>query len=287
MTRSAMHRGRLLAIAAGVLLVVVGCPGKRISPSSVWYVDPIPESGDEQAGRRPPQGKLGGPYGNGTSVERPRKETAEAPVKLTPKVDDGVLARYLDALTFDMARDNGELAVVRCPQGSVPGCHALLYIQPEIGMLSRSINDVPKNGMVVARIINYSLTETDSTYGIPPMTRAYWYVYPTSSGKRSKVFVRTPGLETTLQFLGDERTYESCRHTSITFAAIARFRKCEQQGLETRGKAGYGGRSIPVVRRVSFESTPPSPALANDGSVALTDTELWVKCAQGCCIAGP
>ena len=286
MTRSAMHRGRLVAIAGGILLVAVGCP-RRISPSSVWYVEPIPESGDEQAGRRPPQSKLGGPYGNGSKAARPREQTAAAPVRLTPTVDDGVLARYLDALTFDMARDNGELAVVRCPQGSASGCHALLYIQPEIGMLSRSISDMPGNGMVVARIINYSLTESDSTYGIPPLTRAYWYVYPTSSGKRSRVFIRTPGSATTLQFLGAERTYESCGHASIGFAAVARFRKCEQQDLDARGKPGYGGRPTPLVRRVSWESTLHSSMLAADGTVALTDTELWVKCAQGCCVAGP
>jgi hypothetical protein len=216
------------------------------------------------------------------------KETEGAPIMLTPTVDDKVLAKYLNALNFDMARDNGELAVVRCPKGSARDCHALLYIQPEIGMTLRSIKDMPKYGMVVARIINYSTSETDSTYGIPPLTRAYWYVYPARGGPRSRIFIRTARPDTTLQFLGEEHTYELCPHAYVGAAAIARFRKCEQrQTAMTPKGASIGGRPNPFIRAVSFPSTPSSPVLLADAAFALTDTELWVKCAQGCCIAGP
>ena len=287
MTRAAMHRGRFIAIAGGILFLTVGCPGTRVSPSSVWYVDPIPENGDEQVGRTPTRDKLGGPYGNASVATSTGKETAGAPVMLTSSVDEKVLVDYLDKLRFDMARDNGELAVVRCPTGKADECHALLYIQPEIGMIKRSHEDMPKYGMVIARVINYSISATDITYGIPPLTRAYWYVYPTNDGPRSRLFIRTPGAATTLRFLEPEKRYMKCPHASISFAAIARFRKCEQQDLEGRSKADYGGRSNPFIRPVSFTSTSRSPAVNDDAAVALDGTELWVKCAQGCCIAGP
>jgi hypothetical protein len=287
MTCSAMHRGRLLAIAGGVLFVAVGCPQTRVSPESVWYVEPIPESGDEQTGRTPPREKLGGPYGNPTKVEATHKETAGAPVMLTPTVNEQVLVDYLDKLRFDMARDNGELAVVRCPQGRADECHALLYIQPEIGMIMRSHGDMPRYGMVIARIINYSISATDITYRIPPLTRAYWYVYPTNDGPRSRLFIRTPGSGTTLRFLEPEKEYRQCGHKYIGFAAVARLRKCEQDDRTGGSNAKYGARSNPLIRSVSLTFTPRSSVVADDAAVALDNTELWVKCAQGCCIAGP
>jgi hypothetical protein len=255
------------------------------------HVKPVPQAGDEHPNHKAPADSLGGPYSKGRPGTVTTDPTAAAPVPLTDTVNDAVLAAYLDALNFDLARDNGELALVRCKSGSGAGCAASLYIQPEIGMKKRNATDVPPNGMVVARIINYSATATDSTYEIPPLTRAYWYVDHTFIGLRSRVFIRTlPATGKTLKFIGPlTRTYEPCGHPPYGGPALAKFRKCELYETTMRGDAVYGSRSNPFVHTVSFGAASPSPApnplLAN--AEPLTDTELWVKCSLGCCISGP
>ena len=307
MTRSAMHRGRLLAIAVGLGFGTAAC--SRSDTSSLAAVDsatlaesllyvtthvkPKPQRGDERKAHKTHQDSLGGPYSIGVPDPYPRSQTRAAPVVLTTALtsaaDDSILALYLDSLSFDAARDNGELARVRCPAGSPAGCAAQLYIQPEIGMKKRRFSDVPDSGMVVARIINYSSTETDSTYRIPPLTRAYWYVYHTPLGLKSRVFMRTPDSTQKLKFLGPTKTYEECPHDPYGGPAIAKFRKCvPYETAMTRGDAVYAKGTNPFIHPVSFGPPPRMPApLPAAGDVALTDTELWVKCAQGCCIAGP
>jgi hypothetical protein len=303
MTRSAMHRGRLLAIAVGLVFGTLACSESGTSHLSAidsaalaesllyvtTHVRPKPQRGDERKAHKTHYDSLGGPYSIGVPDPSPRAQTREAPVVLTTAVNDSILALYLDSLSFDAARDNGELARVRCPAGSAAGCTAQLYIQPEIGMRKRKFSQVPDSGMVVARIINYSSTETDSTYHIPPLTRAYWYVYHTPLGLKSRVFMRTPDSTQKLKFLGPTKTYEECTHDPYGGPAIAKFRKCvDVETAMTRGDAVYGRGTNPFVHAVSFSPTPRAPApLPTVGDVALTDTELWVKCAQGCCIAGP
>jgi hypothetical protein len=309
MTCSAMQRGRYAAVAGGILLMAVGCPGgTTVRPPvpgptvRIFYPDtgyvitthvkPIPQSGDEHPAHRPPPDSLGGPYSKGR-LGRDAAPTREAPVPLTPAMSDAVLAQYLDSLNFDEARDNGELALIRCPAGSGTGCSATLYIQPEIGMKKRNPTDVPPNGMVVARIINYSATATDSTYQIPPLTRAYWYVDHGPLGLRSRVFIRTySSVSPVLAFIGPlNRTYEQCYHPPYGGPALAKFRTCGPDTYETAKTRGdavlYGIVPNPFIHPVSFMSARQRPSRPLVTAVeALTDTELWVKCAQGCCVSG-
>jgi hypothetical protein len=157
-------------------------------------------------------------------------------------------------------------------------------------MKKRAYADVPPFGMVVARIINYSTTETDSTYHIPPLSRAYWYVFSAPSGLRSRVFIRTPGAASPVALLGVERPYEECSHPPFGGAAQAKFRKCDPMTYETASRRTKTGRSYarvpnPFVHPASY-TPPPKPGPVVTDVDALLNTDLWVKCAQGCCIAG-
>lgn len=299
MTRSWTHRWRYAAIAGGILLLAVDCPRRTIVDKSftsgdslyiTTHVKPVPQSGDEYpAPHTTPADSLGGPYKKGKPGVVTGTATMAAPVLLDTSVNDVTLSNYLNALNFDAARDNGELGLIRCHAGGATGCVATLYIQPEIGMKKRAATDIPATGMVVARIINYSTTETDTTYQIPPLTRAYWYVDKPLSGARSRLFIHTPLSANKLTFIGPTRTYEPCMHDPIGGPAQARFRKCplyETSALPADPVIAPARN--PFVRAVSF-GAPPSPAEpATFGDVdGLLTTELWVKCAQGCCIAGP
>ena len=286
--------GMLCALAA-----VVACKGSTLIPNGpiitssltdttgalLTVTKPKPERGDEKAGQLPHPDTLGGPYGHGKQgTYRPNDPTLAAPQILDTLVPDGVLAAYLDTLVFDKARDNGELALAPCKTGG-PTCAVRLYIQPEIGMRHRGYSDVPPTGIVVVRIINYSVADTEKTFGIPPLTRAYWYVYPSGATLRSRVFMRTPLAARKLKYLGADTTYSDCAHTNGGGPALAKFRNCvdiERLGSRGGGDAVIGRVTNPFVRPVSFG--PPS--IPRIDAEPLTATELWVKCAQGCCVSG-
>jgi hypothetical protein len=291
MTRQAIHLGRL-AVLSGALFIAIGCPSEPESLALdttllvTAHVKPVPEKGDEHPNHAPPADSLGGPYKKYRPGSLTNLPTAEAPVPLTTTVNDSVLAEYLDGLNFDNARANGELALIRCPAGSPPGCAALLYIEPEIGMKKRRYIDVPTNGMVVARIVNYSSTEVDSTYHVPPLRRAYWYIDHDGSTLRSRVFIRTPGGANTLQFIGPVKEWTDCGHPPSGGPAIAKFQNCVTfETAMRRGDPVIERERNPFIRPVSFgPSSPPLPIIPTVD--ALRESDLWVKCAQGCCIAG-
>jgi hypothetical protein len=245
---------------------------------------PDAEKGDERAGHTPHRDTLGGPYGHGKAGRyNPSDPTLAAPVLLTtPGLRDSVLAAYLNTLNFDKARDNGELALVSCASGT-SGCVAKVYIQPEIGMKHRDWDDIPPTGVVVARIINYSATETERTYGIPPLTRAYWYVYPVDTNLRSRVFIRTPIGINKIRFLRPDSAWSKCPHENTGGPATAKFRRCvDTERFSSAGDPILGRKSNPFVRPASFTSRVP----LNPDAEPLQATELWVKCAQGCCVSG-
>ena len=278
--RAALQRAQLIVIAVAVVLGAVACPpGVSVLSSA----KPDAEAGHESAGYNPSPDSLGGPYGHPkTGKWKKNVPTVAAPVNLvTGVISDADLAKYLDTLNFDKQRDNGELALVSC-DSPTPGCSVKLYIQPEIGMTDRGHANVPQTGMVVARVINYSTADSDVTYKIPPLSRAYWYVYPAGNSPRSRVFTRVPGASPPLRWLGAviDTTYSECSHKHGAGPAQAKLRNCvEYISSRTRGDA-VSGPPNPFIRPVSSR---PMRLMADN---SLTATELWVKCDQGCCVAG-
>lgn len=257
--------------------------GFTLDTTALTATKPEAEKGDERVGLPPHPDTLGGPYGHGKAGHyKPNDQTAAAPVLITTGIPDATLAGYLDTLNFDKARDNGELALVHCRSGG-PTCAARVYIQPEIGMKHRGYADIPPTGVVVARIINYSATDTEATYGIPPLTRAYWYVYPVGTSLRSRVFIRTLTGGDRIRFLLPDSAWNRCPHDNTGGPATAKFRKCVATATFTSmGDRILGRKGDPFVRPASFTSRVPLNPLAEP----LQATELWVKCAQGCCVAG-
>jgi hypothetical protein len=280
--RKAIQRGRLAILLTVLATAALGCPTRGNRVYGTAQVQPDPEAADEASGRNPEADNLGGPYGRGKRGVDNGQATVSPPVMLTPKIPDAVLVTYLNTLNFDMARDNGELALVACRSSKDPKCGARVYVQPELGMRYVEYESIPRNGVVVGRIINYSPSDSEGTYGIPPSTRAYWYVYPTKDGPRSRLFTRTPGPDDALKFIGPEKPFSKCHHARFKGPAVAKFRRCASYQLATlRGDAVSGVSSNPFFRSVSL--VPPTAAWDPE---PLTATELWVKCAQGCCVAG-
>lgn len=293
------RKRRALAGMVCALGAVVACKGSTVIPGGpiigsslidtsgalLTATKPKAERGDEKPGQPPHPDTLGGPYGHGKAgTYRPNDPTRGAPQLLDTLVPDAILAHYLDTLVFDKERDNGELALAPCKTGG-PTCAVRLYIQPEIGMRHRAYSNVPTTGMVVARIINYSIADTERTFSIPPLTRAYWYVYPSGTTLRSRVFMRTPGAVRAMKYLGTDTTYSDCDHANGGGPALAKFRNCvdiERLGSRSGGDPVLGRISNPFVRPVSFGSA----SVSRMDVEPLTSTELWVKCAQGCCVSG-
>ena len=112
MTRSAMHHGLVLAWTGGALLFATACSvsdsSSSLASDSLLYVTthqkPKPQRGDEKPAHVTNYDSLGGPYSKGVPDPSPRAQTREAPVLLTPGVNDTILAVYLDSLSFDVAR---------------------------------------------------------------------------------------------------------------------------------------------------------------------------------------
>jgi hypothetical protein len=267
-------------IAGAVLLAATAC--KKPEVSILVSARPDPEKGDEIPGSNPSKDNLGGPYGRPKAGKEKKDPTPPPPVRLSVSVDDVVLATFLDTLNFDKARDNGELALISCAPPATSPCSVALYIQPEIGMRHRAYNNIPSNGLVVARLINYG-DYPDATYHIPAHSRAYWYVDSLGTGLRSRVFRRTPTASERLQWLGTDTVFSECdtrRHRYAGGPAQAKLRKCvDYVASGTRGDAVWGPPN-PFVRPVS------SKPMAFPQEDALRATELWIKCAQGCCVAG-
>lgn len=268
-----------------IALVLATACGRSKQYAAYLAVESVPEAANEDPARNPVGTRLGGPYGHGAGAIDPHKETPEAPEKLTESIANQTLVDYLNRLTFDMARDNGELASVAChaPASKDP-CSVPLYIEPEVGMRYRDHAKLPPNGIVVARIINYSESDSDVTYGVPPVTRAYWYVYPTFLGPRSRVFirVRAPNSTQALKFIGPEEAFSRCKHADVKGPAVAKFRRCVPYSVAELGVDGVRDPGLsPFVRFVSLTASLPTVDVE-----PLAATELWVKCSLGCCVAG-
>jgi hypothetical protein len=298
MTRSPNRRLRGLSV--GVLLVGVAGATHCTGASSVTpgpYSTPVDTSrygrvlGErkrEEVGVRPLPPNLGGPFQSPVAAEAPLRETP-APAKKIDVMTESELVAYLNTLVYDMSLDHSELALLACRKPGGRACPldslASVYIQPEVGMNRRAWDRIPANGMVVARLINYSASsDTESTIGLPPAQRAWWYVDKVAGNTyRSRYFVRTYAASgPAVQFLAT-KTWEECKyHAPVSNRpAIAKCRGCNYEG----GPASQIKRAEAVdarafIRALSFAPWRAARSAARPAVAAIS----WITCDLGCCV---
>ena len=246
----------------------------------------IGEREEELVGDRPLAMALGGPFQLPTSVYAPSRATP-APTVTIDVMTDAQIVAYLNTLVYDMSLDHSELALLPCRKGGSsvscrPDSLARVYIQPEVGMNRRPWGTIPPNGIVVARIINYTTSpDTESTIGLPPARRAWWYVDRDSAGRyRSRFFVRTySGTGPAVTFLRT-RAWRRCDHPlAHNRPAMAKWRGCRDTGGLAPSTHSENADPRAFIRALSFAprrgvSPDALPTVVADG---------WITCSLGCC----
>jgi len=164
-----------------------------------------------------------------------------------------------------------------------------VFIEPEVGMHLWKHTDIPKNGLVVARVINYSANKYEANFKFPPSRKIWWVVDSDGTqGLRSRYFVRNYHASApAVDLVGTPQPFKQCPHGHNLphTEAKAKFLTCAQSDTVARyDGSGLKGDSrlapAPAIfRPVRFRSTVPLPAYpyikALDGA--------WVTCDAGCC----
>ena len=240
---------------------------------------------------------LGGRYDQGTVVNMNNRKTPELQNELTTSTPESEFRQYLDQLYYDMSPDKSEVAALPCvkPSGSgtvpctPPDEAAIVYIEPEIGMLRWQHSKIPENGIVVARIINYDRSgRTEERYGFPPGAHTWWVVDMNNGVPRSRFVVRN--YDGTIGILRNrEWPFYRCGHKDAdptTRISQARFWDCANSNVDTLAFAPRRGTDdlASYVHLAAFHPGAPEP-LPHLPLAVRADT--WVTCAEGCCIAGP
>lgn len=300
MTRSPNRRLRGLSV--GVLLVgAAGATHCSVTPASepsppIVVVDTarygrvLGEQEREEVGVKPRSPNLGGPFQSPVAADAPPRETP-APTKRIDVMTESELVDYLNRLVYDMSLDHSELALLACKKPGGRRCPldslASVYIQPEVGMNRRAWDRIPANGIVVARLINYSVSsDTESTIGLPPAQRAWWYVEKVAANTyRSRYFVRTyADSGPAVRFLAT-KTWEHCNyHAPVNNRpAIAKWRGCDYEGgpaSQMKGAEAVDARAF--IRALSFAPRRAAPSAARPAVAAIS----WITCDLGCCVGG-
>ena len=246
----------------------------------------IGEREDEVAGPPPYPSALGGPFQSPSGVAAPSRPTPGPAMKIDSMTETQLIA-YLNSLVWDMSLDHSELALLPCKKaGSGLNCRpdslSRAYIQPEVGMNRRPVDSIPPNGMVVARIINYSTSpDTESTFRLPPARRAWWYVDRDSIGRpRSRIFVRTySGVGPAVTFV-NTMPWRRCAHAYWhNRPAMARWRGC----ADTGGLASARSNAVDPRAFIRALSFAPRRAMAAEARPVIA-AESWITCSLGCCV---
>jgi hypothetical protein len=247
----------------------------------------LAEQEREEVGVQPLPPNLGGPFQSPVAAKPVARETP-APTKKIDVMTESELVDYLNRLVYDMSLDHSELALLACKKPGGRPCPldslASVYIQPEVGMNRRAWDRIPANGIVVARLINYSAApDTESTIGLPPAQRAWWYVDKTAGNTyRSRYFVRTYSASgPAVRFLAT-KTWEQCSHPPVYGRpAIAKWRACNYEGgppSQFRRSEAVDARAF--IRALSFAPRRVAPAAARPAVAAGN----WITCDLGCCV---
>jgi len=258
--------------------------------AAVRYGRVVGEQDDEIPVRKTQFGSLGGAFQPpAQEVADPQRETP-APSKHVEDMTDAELVTYLNTLVYDMSLDHSELALLPCKKPGTATCpfdeYAKAYIQPEAGMNRRGIDNIPANGLVVARLINYSQgADSAENIGLPPAQRAWWYVDSSGNKLRSRYFVRTYSSSGKgAKFIGPNRVFKDCKHDPVRDRpAIAKWRSCEDDGGFARSIAPQPVRKVSSLFhavRLQVDSSQDSTAIRRIRG------ETWITCSLGCCIGG-
>ena len=306
MTRSQTHRWRAMSAAVLIVIAVAGTRCTHVGPlilpfttiaalDSAGALDTVDtahfgrvigERELEIVGARPLPPNLGGPFQSPVPYAAPSRPTP-GPTKKIDVMTDSEVVTYLNTLVYDMSLDHSELALLPCRKPGGVSCQndslAKVYIQPEVGMNRTPWGAVPPNGMVVARIINYTTSsDTESTIGFPPARRAWWYVDDSSGTYRSRFFVRTyAATGPAVTFLAS-RPWQRCSHPPVhNRPATARWRGCADNG----GLARATPSSEAVDARAFIRALSFAPRRGADvGARPLIAAGSWITCSLGCCV---
>ena len=292
MSRTSARYGVVATLAAVVAAsFVLAChPRSRplLAPGKVTA-----ENENEVVGKQPKY--LGGPEDHPQPVTVRIRPTATLPRYIDSLPDDSLVA-YLDTLQYDYDSATSEIDSVTCthqPSGVPcgPTEAARVFIEPEVGMHLWRKMDIPKYGLVVARIINYDSTDrAEASFGFPPHRRIWWVVdmEPKTATLRSRFFVRNYNATApAVTMVGTPREFNQCAHVATRHKyAKAKFMDCLQSAVYSAAATGGDPVTAPSSTRprratVHTASFGAVPVPAHPFIRALTDT--WVTCDAGCC----
>jgi hypothetical protein len=294
MTRSLpLHAPWALSLAASALLVA--CAGTSKGTTATTTTTPTTaivrpntmERDNERRGTAPHVDSLGGPFGNGNIghivINRP---TPSPSARIDSTTTDSALVSYLNSLVYESGRDRSELALVHCRAGHpmcAPNVGVPMYIHAESGMDDVSAASIPPQGVIVARMINFDPSRPGGSMGVPPLSRAWWYVYREPSGLKSIYFARTHSTTgSAITVLGAPRDFYECPPHAINMGQQAR---AKWASCSTVLAAGHGAESpewTMVPRDPLFVPATFKPTRNPRPGIAIA-ADTWVSCMATCC----
>jgi hypothetical protein len=291
MTRSSMRSRR----AIPVVVLLLGAAGSCANPRLDRLALPpkiSAEAEDDTLSGAPAH--LGGPE---DLTGPPQVVKIRATPTLTKRIElmtEGEIIDYFKQLQYDTDVATTETVDARChhsgggPCGTGDSAH--VFIQPEVGMYWWKHTKIPKEGMVVGRIINYSPVGDDEyTFHFPGHQRTWWVVDSVPGGLRSRYFVRTHESGPPIRFVTSVfYPFLDCNHGAPkNKEAKAKFKDCASSMLNPSTTPGdrveRGAIKPPEVSGVAnFAGVPGAvPLPVRPTVIQLRAT--WVTCDVGCC----
>lgn len=245
------------------------------------------ERDNEQPGMPPDANALGGPYGNGTMTRiTPHRATPSPSARIDSSTTDAALVSYLNNLVYESSRERSELGLVHCKPhhpACAPNAGVPMYIQAEWGMSAVSTSSIPPEGVVVARIINFDASRPGGEMGVPPSTRAWWYVYRTPIGLKSIYFTRTHSTTgSAITILAPPKDFFPCAGhlMAVGQPARAKWGNCTTS-LAERPSEGAPSWSMAVRQPLFVPASFKTDGNARPRMLIAADT--WVTCMATCC----
>lgn len=290
MSRSTIRRGIAVSLAAAI--AAAGFAACKRNQLALLELPKVTAENEHEVIGLPPA-TLGGPEGGAviTTLKPRLTPTLKKPITA---MTDAELVGYLNDLEYDLDPANSEIDSTTCLYGPTgpacnPGDAARVFIEPEVGMHLWKHTDIPKYGLVVARVINYSANKYEANFKFPPSRKIWWVVDSDGTGGlRSRYFVRNyQAAAPAVDPVGVALPFKLCPHAHYTphTEAKAKFLSCAQSDTVAgyqRSRAERASASAPdpsIFRPVRFRSTVPLPMYP---FIKALDA-AWVTCDAGCC----
>jgi hypothetical protein len=247
------------------------------------------EQDNERRGAPPHADSLGGPYGNGiTTMIAPHRRTPSPSARIDGSTTDSALVSYLNSLVYESGRDRSELALVHCKPhhpACAPNAGVAMYIQAEWGMSAVSAASITAQGVIVARIINFDPSRPGGAMGVPPMTRAWWYVYRDPIGLKSIYFTRTHSTTgSAITVLAAPKDFYECpgHFWAVIPPARAKWASCS---TVFAARPAEGTPSWSMVPRDQLFVPASLNRVGGPRTRMLIAADTWVSCMATCCSA--